>query len=77
MPTQPELIQRAAELCGSQAELAARIKAHPSLISQWVTGHRPVAPRHCIAIELATNGQVTRYALCPEVFCVPEQRLAS
>lgn len=61
-------IKRAvAELQGN-SNLAKAINVAPALVSQWVNGVRPVAARHCIPIENATKGVVTRYDLLPDVF---------
>lgn len=67
-------IRAAVEKVGSQIALANTLKVPASLVSQWCTGHRPVAAKHCIGIEQATNGAVTRYQLLPGVFCAPQQR---
>ena len=53
---------------GQQSELAKRISVSPQIVNQWVTGKRPVPAHHCIAIEEATGGAVTRYDLRPDVF---------
>jgi DNA-binding transcriptional regulator YdaS (Cro superfamily) len=61
-------IGRAVDLCGTQASLARAINVPPALVWQWVNGRRPVAAKHCIGIEDATAGAVTRYDLRPDVF---------
>ena len=61
-------IQRAIEAVGGQANLATALSIHPSLVSQWVTGRRPVAANHVLGIEKATQGAVTRHDLRPDVF---------
>lgn len=61
-------IQRAIEAMGTQKALADAIGVAPAIVSQWVSCARRVAPKHCIPIERSTNGAVTRYELCPEVF---------
>ena len=53
---------------GSQKALAEAIGAAPALVWQWANDKRPVAAKHCIAIETATKGAVTRYELRPDVF---------
>lgn len=59
-------ITQAIEAVGGQKPLADAIGVHPSLISQWRSGHRPVSAERCRAIEAATG--VSRYALRPDVF---------
>jgi DNA-binding transcriptional regulator YdaS (Cro superfamily) len=61
-------IERAAEIAGGQAALAARISVSSSFISQMIRGTRPVPPKLCRAIEAATEGRVTREELRPDIF---------
>lgn len=76
-------ITTAIDHVGGPSALAAeisRIEArdpplNPSLVSQWATGRRPVAAHHCLAIEQATQGVVTRYQLRPDVFGTPDNDL--
>jgi DNA-binding transcriptional regulator YdaS (Cro superfamily) len=65
-------IERAIDAVGGkQVELATRISVTPQAVNQWVSGLRPVPAKHCIAIETATGGQVTRHDLRPDVFGPP------
>jgi DNA-binding transcriptional regulator YdaS (Cro superfamily) len=67
-----EPIKQAIEaLGGKQSELADRLDVTPQAVSQWVLGIRPVPAKHCIPIETATGGAVTRYQLRPDVFGAP------
>lgn len=50
---------------GAAARLAAKIGVSPALISQWRLGVRPIPAKRCPAIELATEGKVTRRDLRP------------
>ena len=62
-------IQRAIKLVGTQQKLADALGLKSQgQVTQWVTGRRPVPPKQCIPIELATGGKVTRYELRPDVF---------
>ena len=62
-------IERAIEESGlSQKALAEAIGVFPQALHQWVSGKRPVPAKHCIAIEIATGGAVTRHDLRPDVF---------
>lgn len=49
-----------------KANLARSVGVSPALLHQWIEGIRPVAIRHCLAIERATDGQVTRKDLRPD-----------
>lgn len=69
-------ISRAIEIVGSQADLARLLETTPSFVNQWATGKRPMPARFAIPIERATNGAVTRYDLCPDVFGAPPQAAA-
>ena len=61
-------ISIAVSVVGSQAALATILDVPAALVWQWVNDRRPVAARHCIPIEAATGGRVTRYDLRPDVF---------
>jgi len=61
-------IRRAIECLDSQAAFAKAVGVHPTFVSQWVTGRRPVPPRYCIPIEIAVRGAVTRHDLRPDIF---------
>lgn len=37
------------------------------MVSQWVSGHRPLTPARCPRIESATAGEVRCEELCPDV----------
>jgi DNA-binding transcriptional regulator YdaS (Cro superfamily) len=50
---------------GAQAELARKLKVTPVLVHQWANS-RPVPIDRCLAIEIATNGEVTRKDLRPD-----------
>lgn len=69
-------IQRAVAIVGTQAALATTLKVSAGMVSQWMSGHRPVAANHCLAIERATGGKVTRYELAPDVFGPAPKRAA-
>lgn len=65
-------IQRAIKIVGTQQKLADALGLKSQgQVTQWVTGRRPVPPKQCIPIELATGGRVTRYELRPDVFGGP------
>lgn len=60
----------------SQSELARLLDVTPSMISQWITGHRPIAAEQVIPIERATNGCCPRYELRPDIYPPDEYRAA-
>ena len=60
-------IQRAVKVVGSQAALAKHLNIHCTMVSQWVTGRRPVAVEHCPAIERITCGAVRCEDFYPDV----------
>jgi DNA-binding transcriptional regulator YdaS (Cro superfamily) len=53
------------QIPGNQASLAASLKKSTAQVWQWKSGLRPVPLELCMAIELATNKQVTRQELRP------------
>lgn len=61
-----------AETRGAQADLARALGVPQSLPSAWAATdqdkRRPVPVQHCLAIERATNGAVTRRDLRPDDF---------
>lgn len=52
----------------SQADFARRVNVTPSMVSQWITGHRPIAAEKVIPIEQATAGECRRYELRPDIY---------
>ena len=61
-------IEKACEVVGGQTALARAIGIHPQLMTKIVKGDRPLPAKRCIAVEIATNGAVTRYDLRPDIF---------
>jgi len=59
-------VQKACDKAGSQAALAKAIDVSPALVHQWRAGVRPVPVQHCLAIERAAEGVVTRRDLRPD-----------
>lgn len=59
-------IDKAADIVGSQTALAAVLGVSKGAVSQWKDEDRRVPAAHCVAIERATNGSVTRQALRPD-----------
>ncbi|MDK4688531.1 transcriptional regulator [Kingella negevensis] len=51
---------------GAQARIAMCCGISAGFVNHWVSGHRPVPIHHCLTIELAANGEVTRKDLCPD-----------
>ncbi len=63
-------IELAIKLAGSQAALAKAIGISPQALSQQIR-KGALRPKHCIAIEEAFRGEITRYDLDPEHFGKP------
>jgi DNA-binding transcriptional regulator YdaS (Cro superfamily) len=64
--TYQKAIHLACERLGSQAGLAKAIDVVPAIVHQWRSGVRPVPVQHCLAIERATAGAVSRRDLRPD-----------
>ncbi|MGF6212367.1 transcriptional regulator [Comamonas sp. 4034] len=58
-------LQSACAIAGGQAALSRQLGVTAAAVNQWIKGLRPVPPRHCVSIELATKGAVTRQDLRP------------
>lgn len=58
-------VKRAAEIVGSQRNLAKIVGVTPGAVTQWLTAGVPV--EHCPTIERATHGQVRCESMRPEV----------
>lgn len=70
-------LARAIAIVGSQVKLADRIGKKQGHVWDWLYKTGKPAPECCIAIEEATNGVVTRYALRPDVFgTAPDEKAA-
>ena len=69
-------ISRAAEVVGSQKELADQLGVHPSFISQMANDLRRGPPTLCRKIQGLTNGAVTCSQLRPDIFGEPEDAVA-
>lgn len=59
------VIDRAARAVGSQSALALALGVTKAAVWQWKADGRQVPIEHCLAIERATNGAVTRQDLRP------------
>lgn len=59
-------INKAIENAGSASELARKVGVTPQAICFWRDGLRKIPAEKCSAIELATNGVVTRRDLRPD-----------
>ena len=59
-------LERAINYAGGPSGLAKAIGVLPQHVNNWK--RRGVSVRACIAIEHATNGEVTREELRPDIF---------
>lgn len=59
-------LQRAIDAAGGVGALAAKIGIGQTAVSNWKARQGPVPVEHCAAIELATEGKVTRKDLRPD-----------
>lgn len=56
----------AAQFVGGLTVLARILEVAPPTVHEWKVGKRPVPAARCLAIELATQGTVTRKQLRPD-----------
>lgn len=62
----------AVELAGGQQTLAKFLGVGRNNVWNWLNRDKRAPPaEHCLAIEVATEGQVTAKQLRPDVFCPP------
>ncbi len=65
-----DALTRAIESAGGVGKLASAIGLKQNVVGNWrLRGQVPA--QHCIAIETATTGAVTRHDLRPDVFGAP------
>jgi len=52
----------------TQSSFAAKVGCTQGAVWQWINGRTSPSPLMAVRIEAATEGKITRYQLCPEVF---------
>lgn len=65
------------QIPGNQAKLASALNKSTAQVWQWKSGLRPVPLELCLAIETATQKEVTRQELRPDDFALIWPDLAS
>lgn len=55
--------------------LAKRLGVSEVYVRSMANGNRPVQPEFAVPIETFTDGQVTRYESCPDVFGKPPKSI--
>lgn len=63
--TSAEAAREAAQILGSQAELARQLNIRTPTVNQWCSGLRPVPAARAVHIEALTGGRISRHQLCP------------
>jgi DNA-binding transcriptional regulator YdaS (Cro superfamily) len=59
-------VEKACDIAGGQASLANKLGVTTPTVNQWVSNHRPVPIKQCVAIEKITGGAVSRKDLRPD-----------
>ncbi len=68
-PTTAKLIQQYIDSKKlNQTGFAELAEVPQGMVSYWVQGKRPVSPKAALAIERNTEGALSRFDLCPQVF---------
>lgn len=70
----PSALERAINRVGSQAALAKALKVKPQHVWNWLNRDKKVPAEMVIPIETATEGEVTRHQLRPDLY--PESKAA-
>jgi len=63
-----EHIRRAVKILGSQVELAEACGVRQSHVSNWICRDKTIPLERALAIEIATDGEVTMQQLRPDLF---------
>lgn len=71
---QPTPLERAIEIAGGQAALAALLKTNPQNVWNWLNRDERVPAEQAIPIEAATGGKVSRHEIRPDLY--PKERMA-
>lgn len=69
-------IKKAIRKAGGVSKLAKSLKVKPQVVNNW-RYRESVPPDQCLAIERATDGQVTCHDLRPDVFPKPAEQAAA
>lgn len=78
MPNVQTLIGNAVTSLGSQAKLAAAAGCSQQLISQLLNGEVGITAETALKIHAATNGEVSKHDLRPDIFGpAPESEAAA
>lgn len=59
----------------SQSALARKLNVSQGLIYQWLNGITRITGERAVQIEMATDGDVTREELRPDLFGAPARRM--
>jgi len=59
-------LREAIEAIGSQSAMARLLRVTQGAVSKWVSGRRPLAAEHVLAVEAETG--VSRYRLRPDIY---------
>lgn len=63
-----ENIKQLIAFFGSQEKLADALQVKQPTVSDWLRGRRPISAKHCIQLELITNGQFKAKDLRPDIY---------
>lgn len=61
-------LHKAIEILGGQCATARALGVRQSNVWNWINRDKRLPAQHCIPLEAATEGRVTRYDLRPDVF---------
>lgn len=74
-------ITKACDLVGGTNAMASALEVTPPVVSEWLSGGRPVPWRRAMSIESLTHGRVRREELLPEfdweLVRTPEKKVAA
>lgn len=66
-----DAIKRAIAICGGQVRLGQKMGVPQQTISDWLTRGKSLKAEYAIGMDLATDGQVPKEELRPDIFKPP------
>jgi len=64
----PTPLERAIKILGDQSKLARKIGVKPQHVWHWQNKAKRIPAEYVLSIEKATDGQVTRSELRPDIY---------
>ena len=66
---------RAVKIVGGQSALAKHLGVSQGCVWNWINRNNRISAEHVIGIERATNGQISRHDLRPDIYPIDDINL--